>query len=212
MRRRTPKAYVLTGLLLLGLVALPSCDGSAEARAAYLEMMRVADEEAIGEGLEAELSRMRDPSDEEIETMAASLDEAALVSLETYGCTPQELCRHLLQRFDYEVEKIEVTGEETATAEITVENVDLASALESAHERLISGDGFERLEEGYGTGSELALMRAAMDVIFEEVDNCEDTRTTSVELRLTKDQDLWRPDEASYSDLLSAALGGLALE
>ena len=174
--------------------------------------MRVADEGAIREGLEAELSRMRNPSDEEIEALAASLDEAALISLETYGCTSQELCRHLLARFDYEVGTVTAEDEMTATAEVTVTNVDLASALGAAHERLIAGDGFGRLEEGYGTGSELALMRSAMDVIFEEIDACEDMRTTRVELRLTKDQDLWRPDEASYDDLLVAALGGLVLE
>lgn len=208
-RLRIVSAVAVCLFLGLGVVALPGCNDSAEARAAYLEMMRVADEEAITEGLNEELSRMRDPSDEELETLAGSLDKAALASLETYGCTPEELCRHLLARFDYEVGAVTVTGEESATAEVTIENVDLTSALEAAHERLISGDGFARLEEGYGTGSELALMRSAMDVIFEEVDTCEDTRTTHVTLVLTKDQDLWQPDEEGYAELLSAALGGL---
>jgi hypothetical protein len=211
-RARNVAAVAASLWLGLGLVVLPGCVDTGEARAAYLEWMRVADEAAIAEGLERELSRMRNPSDEELASLSASLDEAALTSLETYGCTSEELCRHLFRRFDYTVDAIAVTGEETATAEVTLANVDLTAVLESARTRLVSGDGFARLEEGYGTASEVALMRAAMDVIFEEVDTCEDMRTTRLTLGLAKGQDLWRLDDASYRELLSAALGGLAIE
>ena len=212
LRSRWLSSVVAVSLACAAQVSsLAGCKSSEQVAADYYEMVRSTDEQAIRDGIDAEMGRMCAPGPEELTNIASTLDASAKESLATYGSTPEELCEHLLARLDYTIDEIEVDGDH-ARAVLTVRNVDLTKALATSNASLVAGDGSKRLVDGYAQGTEMALMRSAMDVIYTVIDTTHDLAEATVECELTKQDNVWMLDGESNQRLLESALGGLAIE
>jgi hypothetical protein len=208
--KRGVASLVALSLILGSPVVLCGCESDEDLKALSDQTLRQESEEAIRAALDKELTRMQTIDSAAIEDIAAGLDDTALQSLDTYQSTATELTEHIFRHFTYEIGDITV-DDGTAKVDVSLTNVDVTAVLDEAHDVLVSGEGSQRLKAAYDTGDENTIMRTAMEVIYEMLDNSEDLKTVEVTVGLERDiQNRWSVVTADLEKLQLAALGGLS--
>lgn len=195
------------GLAACGETGTPAVGGSQET-ATVEEGPNV--EEAIRTGITAELDLLKDPTKKNLAAYMGDVEGDTLSTLDAYGIDMYEMLAHLLSKFDYSVGDISVEGN-TATAQVTVTNVDIPAAMQAATDTMGTPETSERLAEIYNANDDQALMQAVIQIIYDAVDSTEGVVSTDTELTLTNTKGTWTIDQASLDELISGIYGGLDL-
>lgn len=187
---------VMACVLSLGVAGgLSACGGNAE--------------QVIRDGIDSELSAFKNPTKENLSKYVDE-DSSSISQIKSLGVDPYEFLGHVFDKFDYEIGDIKVDGD-TATAVVTVKNVDVASALEETSDYFKSSDNAAELMEIYQSDGETGLYKKFFSQFYEFVDAKEDTVSTDVTIHLTKKDNTWSIDDDSITDLVKGAYGGADL-
>ena len=187
---------VMACVLSLGVAGgLSACGGNAE--------------QVIRDGIDSELSAFKNPTKENLSKYVDE-DSSSISQIKSLGVDPYEFLGHVFDKFDYEIGDIKVDGD-TATAVVTVKNVDVASALEETSDYFKSSDNAAELMEIYQSDGKMGLYKKFFSQFYEFVDSKEDTVSTDVTIHLTKKDNTWSIDDDSITDLVKGAYGGADL-
>lgn len=165
------------------------------------------DEQAIKDGISTELGAFKNPTKESLEPYVGQLSSSDLKGLETYGIDIYEFLGHCFSKFDYSVGKVSASGD-TATAELSLTNVDVQSAVKATSDEFQSSDMRDELAQIYTDGGETALIQKFFEMFYSKLDETTETVSNDVTVKLTKSNGSWTIDDASLNDLVSAAYGG----
>ena len=176
---------LMTSLLVavLGLVIVVGATGCAS-----------SDEELIRATITKSMDLLKNPTEE---TLSPYLEDSQfdMSSLEKYGIDPYEFLSHCFAKFDYSVDEVRIDGKE-ATASLTLTNVDLGTAAQTAAVEITSNlDEYNELLAS--ENAEQEIMKVFMQRFYELVDSTEETVDSSAELTFTKDGDEWVVDKES---------------
>ena len=167
-------------------------------------------EQLIRDGIDSDLSLFKNPTKENLEAFVDESNASQLAQLEAYGIDIYEFLGHALGKFDYQIGDIKIDGN-TATADITVTNIDVSAVVNDAIESAQSDpDVAKKLEEVAETGDQAAVMKVVMDYVYSELDAATETITTDTQITLTKNGDTWTVDEEGMSDFLVGVYGNYA--
>lgn len=142
-----------------------------------------------------------------MEPYVGQLSSSDLKELETYGIDIYEFLGHCFSKFDYSVGKVSASGD-TATAELSLTNVDVQSAVKATSDEFQSSDMRDELAQIYTDGGETALIQKFFEMFYSKLDETTETVSNDVTVKLTKSNGSWTIDDASLNDLVSAAYGG----
>ncbi len=182
-------AAVLAGALMVGLTA---CSAN--------------DEKAIKDGINTELGAFKNPTKESLETYVNQVSSADFKQIEAYGIDIYEFLGHCFSKFDYSIGKVSVNGN-TATAEISLTNVDVQTAMKDTMTEF-EALGQEELARIYTEGGEKALMAKYFEAFYSKLDATSETVSSDLTIKLTKTDNVWNIDNDSLNALVSAAYGG----
>ena len=191
---------IISGLAALAL-ALTCCIGTAACTP------EKSPEEVIRETLSTELERFKELDDD---TMAELMEGMGTTTdaLEQFGITGEEMLTATLDGFDYEVGTIDVDDDgETATAEVSITFKDVAALpgeLETAMGELIEDPEIISL----ATDQDALYARLGEEVM--DVMTNLGTKTSTVDLDLTKTDDSWDVAESGEKAIEEALTGGLS--
>ena len=176
---------LMTSLLVavLGLVIVVGATGCAS-----------SDEELIRATITKSMDLLKNPTEE---TLSPYLEDSQfdMSSLEKYGIDPYEFLSHCFAKFDYSVDEVRIDGKE-ATASLTLNNVDLVTAAQTAAVGITSNlDEYNELLAS--ENAEQEIMKVFMQSFYELVDSTEESVDSSAELTFTKDGDEWVVDKES---------------
>jgi len=166
------------------------------------------DEELIRAAITESMEVLKNPTEE---NLSVYLEDSSvdMSQLEQYGVDPYEFLSHCFAKFDYKVNDVVIDGKD-ATANITITNVDLGAAAETAAADITAnlGDYADVLSS---QDAEQGLMKVFMQKFYEQLDAATETIDTPAELKFTKDGDEWVVDEESIVTLVEGMYGGVEI-
>lgn len=151
-------------------------------------------EDVIRNGLEEELSMVKNLDDEFIESMESSL---SLVDLDVYGITVTEFCEAWLDGFDYSIDDVTVNGED-AVATVTLTCRPLFDALDVWYEAMSDESLYDMSTDELYEYAGQSLIEAVASLGFE---------TTTVELTYELSGDEWYATNDSQTAIAEALYG-----
>lgn len=167
-----------------------------------------ADESVIRFGIDQDLSVFKDPTEENLKEYISRLGNADPEVVEASAKDMAELSKHLLRGFDYTIDSVTVNGT-VATADITITNVDVAHAYETAFgsEEALKNDPEVQAfkESGDAEGYNQWFLAKFYDALDQE------TQTTSskVTMRFSKEGNDWHAEPESIEELSRAIYGNI---
>ena len=168
-----------------------------------------SDETAIKTELDKALGALKNPTAESIGELMD--DTSTFEEFEKMGVDPIEMLQHLFGKFDYTIDSVKVDGD-TATAQLTLTNIDLEKAITSFTNDMGNDAEFtSQLISAYQSGGEAAMYELVFDKMYEYIDNSDELVTSEAELKLTKANGQWQIDENSEVEMISAMYGGADL-
>ncbi len=204
--------------LALGL-GLSACDGASSAPSPFTEQAQeeleaaqaeqeAQDADIIRQGIESELDMLKNPTQETLAPFLSIYDEQTLALLEDYAINYVELVRHLMAKMSYSIDEVVPSGD-SAQVTLTISNVDIAAALGGLEDTLNSEQGQAEFAALYEAQDQAALTQAALDYAFRCIDGYTETRSTTVQLTLSKNDGSWSVDEASRQAFVGALYAGV---
>ena len=136
---------LLACVMTIGLgVAIVGCSGGQ------------SDEQAIKAELDKELGMLKNPTEENLKTLLGD-NISQLDQVKAMGVDPIELIQHMFAKFDYSVGDVKVDGD-TATAKLTLTNVDIQSVMQDVQSNMTSDADFvAKVQEAATSGDWLML-------------------------------------------------------
>ncbi|MBE6470165.1 MAG: hypothetical protein E7000_00435 [Coriobacteriaceae bacterium] len=190
-------AIVLAAFLAIGAACvLAGCSGTS-------------DEQVIREGLAKELDAFKSPTKESLEPYIGEIDSDQMETLESYGIDIYEFIEHAFRGFDYTINDVTVDGD-TATADVTISNIDVAKVASSVMDTVSSDKDIaakvQKLAEG---GDQSEVMKYVFSLMYDAMDAATETVSTDTTIKLTKTNNQWDIDEDSISDMIAGMYGGM---
>ena len=155
------------------------------------------------------LDAFKNPTEQSLEPYFNASDNETLRKLATSGVDIYDVLGHLLAKYDYAVDEVTVDGD-TATAKVTVTNVDLQKVSQTLQDDISSDQGFLGELIAKGTqGDAAGIYGLILDKLYAAIDNTTDLSTADATLQLTKANGTWTVDKDSISQLVSDSFEGL---
>ena len=190
-------ALAMSAGLCLGLAA---CSGGSA----------TSDEDLIKAELDKGLSALKNPTEESLKTLLGD-DMSSLDSIKEMGIDPIEMLQHLFSKFNYTIGDITVDGD-TATAQVTMENVDVQTVMNETMANLQNDEDFiAKVSEAYASGNQEDMYKLIFDKVYEAVEASDKIVSNTVDLKLEKKDGQWTLDEEASKALVSSLYGGLDL-
>ena len=167
-----------------------------------------SDEELIRTSITELMDIFKNPTREKLEPYIDSTDTS---TFDEYGIDIYDFFAHVFKRLDYTIDEIQIDGD-TATATLTVSNVNLSAIVTEASEQFSENvlDYMEEIDMSSDTAMQ-ELMGKLFELIYETIDTTEDFNTTSLTITLTKTDGTWVIDDSSAEAFISAMYGGMEL-
>ena len=144
-----------------------------------------SDEDVIKKSVKAELDMMKNLDEDALREMVSAINSAG--DLTQYGIDAGELCRSMLDKFDYTIGEIKVS-KENATVAVTITCKDLAAAFVSWTEEISSilqdPATYSMTEEEF-----VLLMGESLVECIQRAD----IKTEDLELPYEKENNTWKP-------------------
>lgn len=170
-----------------------------------------SDEQEIRANVETMLNAFKNPTKENLSPYMseADKDSATVEQLNEFGVDFYEFLAHSLKHFDYRINEVKVEGDK-ATVKLDITNANINSAMEAARAE-ISNMSREESERLYQEGGMNALIKKLIESLYKKLDESTDLVTTSMELKMNKENGTWTVDEGSLNELVGAVYGVGAL-
>lgn len=193
-------AFVLAMGMGLGLAGCGSSGNSEE------EMVRAA--------IATMMDAFKNPTEETLKPYMSEVDDSTWEEMEEYDVDPYELLSHLFKHFDYTINDVTINEDgETGTANITITNADFTNLIPTLMEDLQNDEEFiSEVQDLYLNNDTKGVYKLVFQKMYDAIDNCEETSTTTIDLKLSKTDGKWDIDDSSISDFVSAMYGGLDLD
>ncbi len=169
---------------------------------------KVNEEEIIRQAVTETMDIFKNPTEEALAEVLKDAD-SSLEVLDEYGIDIYEFMGHCFRNFDYSIGEISIDGD-VATAELTVTNTDLQSAIETASDD-ITNNYDEYLGVVLGDDGERQFMQLFFQKVYEQMDATDETVTNDVTLKLKKEDGVWDVDDSGVDAVVSAMFGGLEM-
>lgn len=188
---------LLACVMTIGLgVAIVGCSGGQ------------SDEQAIKAELDKELGMLKNPTEENLKTLLGD-NISQLDQVKAMGIDPIELIQHMFAKFDYSVGDVKVDGD-TATAKLTLTNVDLQSVMNDVKSNMTSDSEFvAKVQEAASSGDMTKVYPLIFEKMYAAIDASDKLVTSDVEMKLDKKDGQWTVNEDNMSDIVSSMYGGL---
>ena len=188
---------LLACVMTIGLgVAIVGCSGGQ------------SDEQAIKAELDKELGMLKNPTEENLKTLLGD-NISQLDQVKAMGIDPIELIQHMFAKFDYSVGDVKVDGD-TATAKLTLTNVDLQSVMNDVQSNMTSDSEFmAKVTEAASSGDMTKVYPLIFEKMYAGIDASDKLVTSDVEMKLDKKDGQWTVNEDNMSDIVSSMYGGL---
>lgn len=169
------------------------------------------DEELIRTSITEVMEVFKNPTKENL----AQYVEAAgddLSEFEEYGIDIYEFMEHSFAKFDYTIGDVTVDGD-TATADLTLTNVDLKTTLETVQEDIYANvlDYSEMFDAEDEEEGQRQFMQLFFQKIYDALDASEEVVSTDAQLKLNKVDGEWQVDETSLNAVVGGMYGGIEL-
>ena len=170
-----------------------------------------SDEQEIRASVETMLNAFKNPTKENLSPYMseADKDSAAQEQLKESGIDFYEFLAHALKHFDYKINEVKVEGN-TATVKLDITNTNIRKAMAAARSD-VSNMNDEESMQLYQNGDTNALIKKLMESLYKHLDESTDLVTTSVELKMNKENGTWTADEGSLNEFVGAVYGVGAL-
>ena len=170
-----------------------------------------SDEQEIRASVETMLNAFKNPTQENLSPYMseADKDSAAQEQLKESGIDFYEFLGHALKHFDYRINEVKVEGN-TATVKLDITNANIKNAMAAARSEVGSMSREESMQL-YQDGGMDALIKKLMESLYKHLDESTDLVTTSVELKMNKENGTWQVDEGSLNEFVGAVYGVGAL-
>ena len=188
---------LLACVMTIGLgVAIVGCSGGQ------------SDEQAIKAELDKELGMLKNPTEENLKALLGD-KISKLDQVKAMGVDPIELIQHMFAKFDYSVGDVKVDGD-TATAKLTLTNVDLQSVMNDVQSNMTSDSEFmAKVTEAASSGDMTKVYPLVFEKMYAGIDASDKLVTSDVEMKLDKKDGQWTVNEDNMSDIVSSMYGGL---
>ena len=188
---------LLACVMTIGLgVAIVGCSGGQ------------SDEQAIKAELDKELGMLKNPTEENLKALLGD-KISQLDQVKAMGVDPIELIQHMFAKFDYSVGDVKVDGD-TATAKLTLTNVDLQSVMNDVQSNMTSDSEFmAKVTEAASSGDMTKVYPLVFEKMYAGIDASDKLVTSDVEMKLDKKDGQWTVNEDNMSDIVSSMYGGL---
>lgn len=188
---------LLACVMTIGLgVAIVGCSGGQ------------SDEQAIKAELDKELGMLKNPTEENLKALLGD-KISQLDQIKAMGVDPIELIQHMFAKFDYSVGDVKVDGD-TATAKLTLTNVDLQSVMNDVQSNMTSDSEFmAKVTEAASSGDMTKVYPLVFEKMYAGIDASDKLVTSDVEMKLDKKDGQWTVNEDNMSDIVSSMYGGL---
>ena len=188
---------LLACVMTIGLgVAIVGCSGGQ------------SDEQAIKAELDKELGMLKNPTEENLKTLLGD-NISQLDQIKAMGVDPIELIQHMFAKFDYSVGDVKVDGD-TATAKLTLTNVDIQSVMNDVQSNMTSDSEFmAKVTEAASSGDMTKVYPLVFEKMYAGIDASDKLVTSDVEMKLDKKDGQWTVNEDNMSDIVSSMYGGL---
>ena len=171
------------------------------------------DIEAIRKGIARELDPLKTPTPETVTQFLEGTDQEKLAQLEsTNGFDVRQMLVHLLRGFDYRVDGVSAY-KDVATAELHMDCLDGAKAIERAQAQVVSGDEVALLGELYGTGDDgdwRKLIERLAEIVYDNLDSSQDMVSRDLTIHLSKQGGAWQVDPEDMTAILGAITAGMS--
>ena len=168
-----------------------------------------SDEELITASIDELITAFKDPGSEASKAVLGDIEDADLSQFEEFGVAPYDFLARCFSRAEYTVDAINIEGD-TATAELTITNVDLTAAMEAAAGEDL--DAFLATDEGaamIAAGDVTALYPKLMELFYARIDSSETMVSNPATLDFNKVDGQWVASDADIDQFVSALYGGL---
>ena len=188
---------LLACVMTIGLgVAIVGCSGGQ------------SDEQAIKAELDKELGMLKNPTEENLKTLLGD-NISQLDQIKAMGIDPIEMIQHMFAKFDYSVGDVKVDGD-TATAKLTLTNVDIQSVMQDVQSNMTSDSEFmAKVTEAASSGDMTKVYPLVFEKMYAGIDASDKLVTSDVEMKLDKKDGQWTVNEDNMSDIVSSMYGGL---
>ena len=188
---------LLACVMTIGLgVAIVGCSGGQ------------SDEQAIKAELDKELGMLKNPTEENLKALLGD-KISQLDQVKAMGVDPIELIQHMFAKFDYSVGDVKVDGD-TATAKLTLTNVDLQSVMNDVQSNMTSDSEFmAKVTEAASSGDMTKVYPLVFEKMYAGIDASDKLVTSDVEMKVEKKDGQWTVNEDNMSDIVSSIYGGL---
>ena len=167
------------------------------------------DETEVLNAVTTALEAFKNPTKQSLEPYFDASGNDTLAKLATSGVDIYDVLGHLLAKYDYTIDEVTVNGD-SATAKVTVENVDLQKVSQTLQDDISSDQGFLGELIAKGTqGDAAGIYGLILDKLYAAIDNTTDLSTADATLQLTKADGTWTVDKDSISQLVSDSFEGL---
>ena len=170
------------------------------------------DEEEVRSAITTTLDAFKNPSEESLSPYLGTTDNETIAQLSASGVDLYDILAHLLSKFDYAVGEIAVDGD-SATAEVTVTNVDLRKASETLQGEIADDPQFlaNLIAKGAQKDAE-GIYALILEKLYDAIDDTADTASANATLKLEKRDGAWTVDDDSISELVSKSFDGLDMD
>lgn len=166
------------------------------------------DEEAIRQGIAQQLDPLVGPTEDELKEFIDFDGNEQFDAMREHGVDPYVWTSHLLSRFTYSVDDIQVDGDK-ATGKIQLKNADIGKAIDTSVERMETGDLADKMNEMYDKDDGEALVAFIMDTLYEEIETSKESATTDVDVSLYKVDGVWYLTDDSINQIIMSAFGDI---
>lgn len=166
-----------------------------------------SDEQEIRASVETMLKAFKNPTQENLSPYMSEADKDSITveQLKESGIDFYEFLAHALKHFDYKINEVKVEGN-TATVKLDITNANIKSAMADARSEIsnMSEDESKQLDQDGGSN---AFIKKFMESLYKKLDESTELVTTSVELKMNKENGTWTVDEGSLNDFVGAVYG-----
>ena len=151
---------------------------------------------------------LKNPTEENLKALLGD-KISQLDQVKAMGVDPIELIQHMFAKFDYSVGDVKVDGD-TATAKLTLTNVDLQSVMNDVQSNMTSDSEFmAKVTEAASSGDMTKVYPLVFEKMYAGIDASDKLVTSDVEMKLDKKDGQWTVNEDNMSDIVSSMYGGL---
>ncbi|MEG0504426.1 MAG: DUF4190 domain-containing protein, partial [Raoultibacter sp.] len=186
-----------------------SYSSSDSSSSSSIDSAGTADEKAAADAAKVVLDELKNPTEANINELAASLDEgfassSGLTSLVDIGVEPKEFARWLLSDFSYELDGAYVYSDGTGTVYADVTTKDYYEFTSIFSDNV---NAFAQSSEAATLGGDEAAINAKMGDLIRSAMNATPTTSTYVSMDVVKTGNTWTMDEASMDALAENIFG-----